>query len=52
MLLQKRGGDVHIRAACARIRSGLGNSAAFDGKDDSKGEWHVALVVISVISDE
>jgi hypothetical protein len=36
VLLQKQGGDVHMRAARAGIRSGLGNSATFDGKEDSE----------------
>jgi len=38
VLLQKQGGNVHMRAAPAGIHSGLGNSAAFDGKEDSEGE--------------
>ena len=37
VLLQNKGGDIHIRATRAGIRSGLGNSAAFSGKDDSEG---------------
>ena len=51
MLLQNKGGHVHIRAARAGIRSGLGNSAAFGGKEDSEDEWHVFSALSSAISD-
>jgi len=51
VLLQKQGGDVHIRAACARIRFGVGHSAALDGKEDIEGEWHVVLFLVSSIPD-
>ena len=36
VLLQNKGGDVHMRAARAGIHSGLGNSAALDCKEDSE----------------
>jgi hypothetical protein len=51
VLLQKQGGDVRMRATRARIYSGLGNSAAFGGKKNSEAEWHVPLVLISIVSD-
>jgi hypothetical protein len=51
VLLQNQGGDAHIRPARAGMGSGMGNSAAFDGEEDSEGEWYVLLVLISIISD-
>ena len=51
VLLQIKGGAVHMRAARAGIHSGLGNSSAFGGKEDSEGEWHVALFLIFSIPD-
>jgi hypothetical protein len=36
VLLQKQDDVVHLRASHAGIHSGLGNSAAFDGKRDSE----------------
>ena len=52
VLLQKQGGDVYMRAACARIHSGVGNTPAVVGEDDSEGEWYGALVLIYAISDD
>jgi hypothetical protein len=51
VLLQNKGGAVHIRAARARICSSVGNSPAFDGKEDSERKWHVALDLFLIISD-
>jgi hypothetical protein len=48
VFLWEQGADVHIRAACTGIHSGLGDTTAFDGKEDSKGEWYVVLVRISL----
>jgi len=48
VLLWEQGGDVHIRAACTGIHSGMGNTTAFDGKGDSEGESYVVLVHISL----
>ena len=52
VLLQNKGGDVYMRAACAGIRSGVGNTPAAVGKEDSEGEWYRALVLIYVNSDD
>jgi hypothetical protein len=48
VLLHKQVGAVHMCAAPAGIHSGLGNSAAFDGKEDSEGEWYVVSLHISL----
>jgi hypothetical protein len=45
--LREQGANVHIRAARAGIHSGMGYTTAFDGKEDSEGEWYVVLARIS-----
>jgi hypothetical protein len=52
MFLWEQGGDVHIRAACARIHSGMGDTTAFDGKEDSERKWYVDIFPISMSSDK
>ena len=46
--LREQGAYVHIRATRAGIHSGMGHTTTFDGKEDSKGEWYVVLVCISL----
>ena len=48
VFLGEQGADVHIRAACTGIHSGMGDTTAFDGKEDSEGESYVVLVRISL----
>jgi hypothetical protein len=47
----EQGAYVHMRATRAGIPSSVGNTTASMCKEDSEGEWHVALVFISTISD-
>ena len=48
VFLWEQGAYVHIRAACTGIHSGMGDTTAFDGKEDSEGESYVVLVRISL----
>jgi hypothetical protein len=48
MFLGERCANVHIRATRAGIHSGMGDTTTFDGKEDSKGQWYVVLVHISL----
>ena len=48
VFLGEQGANVHICVTRAGIHSGMGYTTAFDGKEDSKGEWYVVSVRISL----